>query len=91
MGGRDFSRALPLAGTAPERSARALADAEGGTGHEEECNLSSAFPQEIVAAAIRLQLPQSKGDARQRVSPNFCWIKLETPSADCGGRKRRAV
>jgi hypothetical protein len=47
-----------------ERSARGLADAEGGTDHGEKCNAPSAFPQEIVAAAIRLQPPQPKGDAR---------------------------
>ena len=63
IGGGDFSRALPLAGAAPERSARGLADAEGGTGHGGECNAPSVFPQEIVVAAIRLQPPQPKGNA----------------------------
>jgi hypothetical protein len=48
----------------PERSAGALADAEGGTDHGEKCNAASVFPQEIVAVAIRLQPPQPKGDAR---------------------------
>jgi hypothetical protein len=85
-----FLAALPFA-ERPRKGARALADAEGGTGHGGECNLTSAFQQEIVAAVIRLQPPQSKGGARERVSPAFCRIKLETPSADCGGRKRRAV
>jgi hypothetical protein len=50
-------------GRPPERSARGLADAEGGTGHGGECNAPSVFPQEIVAAAIRLQPPQPKGNA----------------------------
>ena len=58
-----FLAALPLS-ERPRKGARALADAEGGTGHGGECNLTSAFQQEIVAAVIRLQPPQSKGDAR---------------------------
>jgi hypothetical protein len=47
----NFSRGSPLAERPRNGAARALADAEGGTGHGGECNLPSAFPQEIVVAA----------------------------------------
>jgi hypothetical protein len=44
---RRISRALPRRGK-PGTGALALADAEGGIGHEDKLSLTSDFPQEIV-------------------------------------------
>jgi hypothetical protein len=59
-----FLAALPWREWPRSGAARPLADAERGTGHGGECNLPSAFQQEIVAAAIRFQPLQPKCDAR---------------------------
>jgi hypothetical protein len=63
-----FLAALPLS-ERPRKGARALADAEGGTGHGGECNLTSVFPQEAVALKNRIashvlcNLPQTHSSA----------------------------